>query len=220
MLCLIQAADPGTPIIYAPALAAMDPRTGLYSAGRIENGIMAVAAIEMGQYYNLPVEGTGGGSDHFRPGIQAGYERSISTLLPVISQPDLLVGVGLLGGSMILSLEQLIIDVETFRMSKHAARGIEGLEESWLDDVIAKVGPGGHYLKEPSTVKAIRGGEWYHPDLGLHGTYESWIREDRPNLIDQAHERVNQLLSEHKPLPFPKEVEAELIKIEKSAAEI
>ncbi len=28
-LCLIQAADPGTPIIYAPALAVMNPRTGM-----------------------------------------------------------------------------------------------------------------------------------------------------------------------------------------------
>jgi trimethylamine--corrinoid protein Co-methyltransferase len=39
MLCLTQVADPGTPFICAPVSASMNPRTGLYSAGAIENGL-------------------------------------------------------------------------------------------------------------------------------------------------------------------------------------
>ncbi len=71
MLCLIQAADPGTPFIYAPVLAVMNPRTGMYSAGAVENSLLSCAAIEMARYYELPIEGTGGGTDTFAPGIQA-----------------------------------------------------------------------------------------------------------------------------------------------------
>ena len=76
MLCLIQAGAPGTPFIYAPALATMDPRSGRYSAGAIENGLLGAAAVEMARYYDLPAEGTGGGTDHYVPGIQPGYERA------------------------------------------------------------------------------------------------------------------------------------------------
>jgi len=168
MLCLIQAAAPGTPFIYAAALAVMNPRTGSYSAGAIENGLLSSAAIEMARYYGLPVEGTGGGTEAYTPGIQASYERALNSLIPMLSWPDLMVGSGLLGGSMILSFEQLVIDAEVFRMSKQAHRGILANDEMRLDDVIQRVGPGGHFLGEKSTVANMRSGEWMLP-LPLSG---------------------------------------------------
>jgi trimethylamine--corrinoid protein Co-methyltransferase len=97
MLCLIQAADPGTPFIYAPSLAVMNPRTGSYNAGAIENGLLSSAGIEMARYYGLPVEGTGGGTDTYAPGIQASYERTLNSLIPMLSWPDLIVGSGMFG---------------------------------------------------------------------------------------------------------------------------
>jgi len=124
-----------------------------------------------------------------------------------------------LGGSMVLSLEQLIIDVEVFRMSKHVARGIDTSEEAWLDDVIAKIGPGGHFLEEDSTLKAMRSGEYYHPQIGHHGPFDSWLSGGQPDLLEEAHQRVQTLLADHEPLPLPPEVDAELIRIQERAAE-
>ena len=97
MLCLVQAADPGTPFIYAPALAVMNPRTGMYSSGAIENALLSAAATEMSRYYGLPALSGGGGTDTYVPGIQAGYERAMSSVIGTLSWPDLLVGPGLLG---------------------------------------------------------------------------------------------------------------------------
>jgi trimethylamine--corrinoid protein Co-methyltransferase len=71
-----------------------------------------------------------------------------------------MVGPGLLGGSIILSLEQLLIDVEVFRMYKRARQGIATAADKWLEDIIDQVGPGGNYLAERSTVQGIRNGEW------------------------------------------------------------
>jgi trimethylamine--corrinoid protein Co-methyltransferase len=217
MLCLIQAADPGTPFIYAPALAVMNPRTGAYNAGAIENGLISSAAIEMARYYGLPVEGTGGGTDTYAPGIQASYERALNSMIPMLSWPDLIVGSGLLGGSMILSLEQLVIDAEVFRMSKQAHRGILTNDEMWLDDVIQRVGPGGHFLGEKSTVTNMRIGEWLIPRLGVHDSQESWEMTGKKNILEEAREKVENLLSTHEPLPLSDEVEKELDKIQKRA---
>lgn len=217
MLCLIQAADPGTPFIYAPALAVMNPRTGAYNAGAIENGLLSSAAIEMARYYGLPVEGSGGGTDTYAPGIQASYERAMSSLIPMLSWPDLFIGSGLLGGSMILSLEQLVIDAEVFRMCKQAHRGILANDEMWLDDVIQRVGPGGHFLGEKSTAVNMRSGEWLIPRLGVHDAQESWEVAGKKDILEEAREKVEHLLSTHEPLPLSDEVEKELDKIQKRA---
>ncbi|HAY84837.1 MAG TPA: hypothetical protein DCY42_07930 [Chloroflexi bacterium] len=217
MLCLLQIVDPGWPVIYAPVLAAMNPRTGLYSGGAIDNALLNTAAIEMGRFYQLPVEGSGGGTDHFVPRLQAEYERAMTAMMPILAWPDLLVGCGLLGGSMVLSMEQLLIDAEIFRMSKHAALGIDTSEDKWLMDAIHEVGPGGHFLGRHSTLKAIRNGEWFHPSIGHHGTFESWEMHDRPSLLDEAHNKVKQLLASHRPLPLPDEVDRELDRLQKHA---
>jgi trimethylamine--corrinoid protein Co-methyltransferase len=217
MLCLIQAADPGTPFIYAPALAVMNPRSGAYNAGAIENGLLSSAGIEMARFYGLPVEGSGGGTDTYAPGIQASYERAMSCLIPMLSWPDLIIGSVLLGGSMILSLEQLVIDAEVFRMCQHAHRGILTHDEMWLDDVIQRIGPGGHFLAEKSTSANIRSGEWMIPRLGVHDTQESWEMAGKKNILEEAREKVENLLSTHEPLPLSDEVEKELDKIQKRA---
>jgi trimethylamine--corrinoid protein Co-methyltransferase len=217
MLCLIQAAAPGTPFIYAPVLAVIDPRSGRYSAGAIEGALLGAAVTEMGRYYGLPVEASGMGTDHHAPGIQAGYERAMGGMLPTLSWPDLLVGPGLLGGSMILSLEQLLIDVEVFRYYRRACQGIDGGEEWWLEEVIDRAGPGGEFLSRRSTVAGIRGGRWYVSQLGLHDTYEGWVEAGQPTLLEEAAEKVRQILSSHEPLPLDPEVERELGRIQKRA---
>jgi trimethylamine--corrinoid protein Co-methyltransferase len=215
MLCLIQAADPGTPFIYAPVLAVMNPRTGLYSAGAIENALLSSAGIEMARYYGLPVEGTGGGTDTYTPGIQASYERAMNSLLPMLSWPDLIVGSGLLGGSMILSLEQQVIDAEVFRMSKQAHRGILTHDEMWLDEVIQRVGPGGNFLGEKSTRSNMRSGEWLIPRLGLHETQKAWENAGKRDILAEAREKVENILSTHNPLPLEDDVQKELDNIYK-----
>jgi trimethylamine--corrinoid protein Co-methyltransferase len=219
MLCLVQAAAPGTPFIYAPALAVMNPRTGMLSSGAIENGLLSSAAIEMARYYELPVEGSGGGTDTHGPGIQATLERAMNAMLPTLSWPDLMIGAGLLGGSMILSLEQLVIDAEMFRMNKQARWGINATEDTWLDDVIQRVGPGGNFLGEKSTRANMRSGEWLIPRLGEHGPFNAWKEAGKKDVLEEAREKVETLLSTHTPMPLGDDVEVELDKIQKRAKE-
>jgi trimethylamine--corrinoid protein Co-methyltransferase len=217
MLTLIQAAAPGTPVIYAPVLAVMNPRTGLYSGGAIENGVLSSAAVEMARYYQLPAEATGGGTDQYLPGVQAGYERALTSIMPILSWPDLYVGPGLLGGSMILSMEQILIDIEIYRMNQQASRGILTDDEKWLDEVIEKVGPAGSYLGERSTVQGIRSGTWLVNRMGVHTPLKAWEAAGRPTVEDHAREMVDEILTSHRPIPFPEDVERGLEEIYQKA---
>jgi trimethylamine--corrinoid protein Co-methyltransferase len=138
-------------------------------------------------------------------------------MLPALSWPDLFVGVGLLGGSMILSLEQLLIDTEVFKMLKRARQGVATDDDTWLEEVIDHAGPGGSFIAEPSTVKGIRGGEWYVSRLGLHDTYESWVADGSPTLLQEARDKVEHVLATHQPLPLDEDVERELDRIQQRA---
>ncbi len=219
MLCLLQAHEPGVPFIYALVLAAMEPRTGGLRNGSMESATMSVAVTEMARYYNLPVENSGGGTDAALPGIQSAYERAANFMPVTLSWPDVLIGLGLFGGSMVLRMEQILIDVEIFRLEKHVRRGIITSDDSWLTDVIKKVGPGGNYLCEQSTLTSIRSGEWYMPDFGVHDSYENWIAGGGKTLLDESREKVAHILETHEPLPFDENTEKELSRIKKKAAE-
>jgi trimethylamine--corrinoid protein Co-methyltransferase len=216
-LCLVQAGAPGTPFIYAPALAMMNPYSGGYSAGAIEGGLLAAAGVEMARHYGLPVEASGMATEHHVPGIQNAYESSMIGLLTTLAWPDILVGCGLMGGSMVLSLEQLLIDVETFRMGRRARQGIAVDDGKWLEDVIHRVGPGGHFLTEESTVRCFREGEMYVSQLGWHDSFEAWVAAGRPTLLEEAREKVEKILDTHEVLPLDEDVERELDRIQKRA---
>ena len=104
----------------------------------------------------------------------------------------------------------LLIDVEVFKMSVRSFQGIAAGEDHWLDDVIQKVGPGGHFLAQPSTIKNMRSGEWYLTNFGWHGSYEEWHASGKPNLIQEARQKVEHILANHEPLPLSEEMEQEL----------
>ncbi|MGO8683339.1 MAG: trimethylamine methyltransferase family protein [Thermoleophilia bacterium] len=212
-LCLVQAAEPGAPFIYAPAIAVMDPRTGRYAGGAIEHYVLSVAAVEMARSYGLPVEASGAGSDHFVPCPQAAYEKAMSSLLATLPWPDMAVGPGMLAGATILSFEQLIMDVEMFRMARAAAAGITISDERWLDDVMAAVGPGGSFLAQPSTRRALRQAEWSLPRFGLHESFSAWQQRGAPTTVDEAREQVELLLAAHQPERLAHDVERELAQL-------
>jgi trimethylamine--corrinoid protein Co-methyltransferase len=218
MLCLLQAAAPGTPVIYAPALAVMNPRTAGYGGGAIEQGLLGAACVEMARHYGLPAEASGMGTDAHEPGIQAGYERALNGLLPALAWPDMLVGPGLLSGSMVLCLEQLLVDVEMFRLFKRARQGIDTAAGRWLESEMEDPGPGGCFTDRRSTARATRDGEWYVSRLGVHDTYTGWLASGRGCLLDAARAQVEAILASHQPLPLGEDVQRELARIRARAA--
>ncbi len=215
MLCVVQAASAGTPVIYAPALAAAEPRSGQYTGGAVEHALLSVSATQMAHYYHLPVEACTGGSHEYLPGIQAGYERAINWTLPTMAWPDILVGPGLFEGSTVLCYEQLILDIEVFRHCRRLHMGIGTESHEWLEEVIAQTPPGGNFLKHPSTRDAVRLGEWYIRHIGDIDVYPQNL-----SLLEEARAMIETILSKRQELPFDENVEKELDLLEQKAQSI
>jgi trimethylamine--corrinoid protein Co-methyltransferase len=216
-LCLVQAAAPGTPVIYAPALSVIEPHSGRYTGGAVEHGLLGAAVTEMARYYGLPAEACTGGSDHHLPGIQAALERAINWVLPALAWPDILVGPGMFSGSTVFSPEQLLLDIEVFRRCKRLSQGIESTPEHWMDEVLGQVPPGGNFIGHRSTRRAMRSGEWYLGGYGFHGSYEQYLEAGKPDVMDEMRQHIQQLLAGHQGLALDETVEAELERIESRA---
>lgn len=212
MLCIVQAASAGTPVIYAPALAAAEPRSGQYTGGAVEHALLSVSATQMARYYHLPVEASTGGSHEYHPGIQAGYERAINWALPTIAWPDILVGPGLFEGSTVLCYEQLILDIEVFRHCRRLHTGIGTEPNEWLEEVIARTPPGGNFMKHPTTRDALRMGEWYIRHIGDPDVYPQNL-----SLLEETRELIETILAKRQELPLDEYTVKELDLLEAKA---
>ena len=217
MLCLAQAAEPGVPIIYAASPAIMDPYTGRFTGSEVEHGLMGAAVTEIARSYGLPVETSAGSTGHYKPGVRAGYERALNWVMATLSWPDLIVGPGQLGGSLLLSLEQLLIDVEVFRRSSRLSEGIDTRVKEWLEVDLASVGHGGNFLSRKTTKNALRSGEVYMTDYDARKTYEAWSASGKPSLVDELKPKVREILQSHQPLPLTSDMERELENIQTRA---
>jgi trimethylamine--corrinoid protein Co-methyltransferase len=215
MLCLVQAAAAGTPVIYAPMPQSVEPHTWRYTGGAVENSLFGAAVTEMGRYYGFPIEAGTGGTDQYYPGAQAGYERAINWALPTLSWPDILVGPGLLGGSTILCLEQMVMDVEIFRRCSRLHDGIHTSADRWLEDAIESAGPGGNFLNQESTLQSLRDGKFYLSEMGFHDTYEKWKNSGMPDIVDEIQDVTKKILNNYHHLPLDPLVDQELERLER-----
>lgn len=216
-LCLVQAAAPGTPVMYAPVVATMDPRTGLYAAGAMEHAVLCVAATEMARWYGLPAESSGLCTQTYQPDLQTAWEKTGGGLLVTLSDPDVLVGPGLLGGATVLNLEQILLDVEVIRHARRARSGVPVRDDLWLDDVLERVGPSGSFLGERSTRTGVHAGEWRLSDFGVQGSWDAWQAAGAPGSMTAARERIAAILSQQVSLPYSDDQAAALAALQRRA---
>ena len=193
-IVIFQTVKPGTPVIYGSALGRINIKTGAFLEGAVETSIMMVAMTQMGKHYGLPTESAGCLSDAHEPGMQTMMEKVFGTLPLTLAEPDIIQGIGLIEGSMTLSLEQMIIDEEIFKQALRMKAGIDSAADKELFEDIKAVAQGGHYLKQKSSRKAFRTDEFYNSKLIPDDSYDGWIAKGSPSMFDMAHEKVARIL--------------------------
>ncbi len=216
-LCLVQAADPNTPVIYAPVSSLMDPRTGLVKSGCIEEALICAASVEIARFYGLPSETSGLETGRFRLNVQSSYETALTGLLPMLASPDIMLGAGLIGGALVLSLEQLVIDAEIYKIGRRAHQGIASDKDKWMREIFEKIEPGAHFIDHPTTLQAVRSDEMLISRLEVYGGLEESASLSDTDIVDAARKKVDKILSAYQPLPLGDDVERELRRIKRKA---
>ena len=209
-LTAIQLACPGAPLIHAGGPAALDMRSGDYSANVPEALLLRAAQAHMARFYGMPAGLGWGGTKAMTPGVQSGYENASGMLLELLAGADLLFGAGLLDSVQQLSLEELVIADEVFGMVSRLLAGVTVDREALAGDVIERMGFGGGYLFDGHTRAHVR--ELWRARLGEAGTLEQWQSAGAPSTAERAATRAHEILASPPP-EFPEDLGHELDQI-------
>jgi trimethylamine--corrinoid protein Co-methyltransferase len=204
-MVLIQLAYPGAPVFHSIIPSLMDPRTGGY-IGSVP--ISPASKVQLAHAWNVPSLGGGSTSSDAKDiGWESGTDGGMGSAHIALSGGEVCGYLGMLGSSMILYPEQIILEHETCLRALEIFKSYEFNENDMSLDVIAKVGPGGHYLREKHTRKHIRDFR-YSPFL--------WSQDEKGESRtprEVALDEFNKIYDNHQPEPLPDRVLKELDKI-------
>jgi trimethylamine--corrinoid protein Co-methyltransferase len=212
---LVQLAHPGAKVIHGGGPTAMYMSSGAYASNSPEAILLRGIQGHMADFYGMPAWYGAGATTAKEPGAQSAYENTIAMMMAYANGADVTFGTGLLDGSRILCLENMVVDDEVLGMVKRILRGVDVSEETLAVDLIKKMGFGGNYLFDNHTRAHVR--ELWQPRLGETGTYESWKAAGAPSTIRRAQARVEEILAAE-PEPFPADLGAEFDAIIAAAA--
>jgi trimethylamine--corrinoid protein Co-methyltransferase len=213
LACALQAHEPGAPLFYGAVLSAMDPRTGSYNGGSPESILLCCAAIEMATYCKIPNAAGGFGSSAKVPGVQASLENALSSIMAMLVGGEILNGVGVPDGSVLLSYEQILFDHEIAAMALRSLGGIRVDSDTLAVDLIKSIGIGGNYLGQKHTLAHVK--EFHEQMLWRNETFESLVKKNGMDSLRDAADKVDSILKTHKPEPLSPSTSATLDKIVK-----
>jgi trimethylamine--corrinoid protein Co-methyltransferase len=194
-IVVAQLAKPGTKVIYAGHPVVLDMRTSIASMGYTEIGLLAAALVDLGRSYGFPTASNGLTTDSHVPDQQAAIEKLITGYLAVLSGAALNGGAGSLATVGTASLEQLVIDDDIYERILRMCEGIHVDQDTLGLDVIASVGPRGHYLAEPHTLKYLRQ-EFRRSALATRLNPEAWMEAGGKDASELAAESVKAILKD------------------------
>lgn len=204
-LAVVQLASPGAQMAIGGVLGMMDMRTARPSYGSPEQSLGTAAAAEMARYLDLPFMGTAGASESKGIDAQAGIEVTSQVIFSLLSRAGLVHDVGFLDCADIGSMELLVLADEIIGYGRRIMRGIEVSRETIMMDLLARVGPGNHFMAEPESVGILRKEAWM-PKVCDRATFVQWQEAGAPTTAEKVRTRLSKILATHTPEPLPQEV--------------
>ena len=211
-LVYVNAITPGFPAIMGTWPFVSDLRTGAMSGGSGEQALLTAGCAQMHRFYGLPGGAAAGIADAKLPDMQAGYEQAHSNVMAGLSGLNLVYEAAGMHASLLgFCLESLIIGDDLLGQSMRCVRGIEVTEDSVSLEVMRSVcldGPG-HYLGHQQTLDLMQT-EYIYPEIADRTSPKEWQENDRPDLLESAIRRKNEILSEPSPARLPPDRDLEI----------
>ena len=99
--------------------------SGAYASNSPEAILLRSIQGHMADFYGMPAWYGAGATTAKEPGVQSAYENTLAMFMAYANGADLTFGTGLLDGSRILCLENIVVDDEVMGMVKRILRGVD-----------------------------------------------------------------------------------------------
>jgi trimethylamine--corrinoid protein Co-methyltransferase len=217
LMCLIlaQLRKPGCPCSLGCNFGIFDMTTGLLSMAAPEMSLALGAQAEVAQSFGLPTWGLAGATDAKLVDAQAGSESAFSILAQGLSGLNLIHDVGYMDNGMVCSAAQLVLGDENIGMTKRFIRGIEVNSETLAREVIASVGPGGHFLENNHTYSHFKNELWM-PSLMMRKGFDEWQSQGAKDTATRIQETLKDIIDHHKISPLPGKILTALKRIKQN----
>ncbi len=199
-LVLHQHRAPGAPFMFGVNQGTLDMVSGQPSYAAVEGFMNYLTVVEMAKWLGLPNWGISGCTDSQAIDAQLGLEVGELTLLSMLLGSNLNHDVGFMGFGLTGALEEIVITDEFVSMNKKLLSGIPVQDEDLAVNVIAEVGPKGHYLRHPHTRRYLRKGpgQW-RPRLLNRDNRDRWVECGGLDLREKARRKVQAILESEGP---------------------
>jgi trimethylamine--corrinoid protein Co-methyltransferase len=201
-IVLAQLANPGLPVIFGTTSTNIDMRSGALAIGSPELAQVTAAHMQLARFYGLPSRGSGALTDANYPNAQAGLESMMGMLTTVNSGADFVLhAAGILSSYLAFSFEKFVLDDEICGRARRFHRPLIVDADTLAYDVIARVGPGGHFLMEDETLERCRT-EFWSPAVSDRTGLDDWVQAGRPDVVVRAQKRWRELVAAHEDPPL------------------
>ena len=214
VVALARLIDPVSKMIFATRLNCANLNTTTVYGGSPNSAIMSGCAAQLANYYGFVSNVYGLGATSAVDSAQLGFEKSLRAIYPMIAGADVLSGCGTLADMSSISYEMMAIDDEIFSMCKHFFGEVKDDEDDLGFEAVQNVINGSSFILEENTLEYLRSSEiWnYNNSLSVNTNYASWSI-DKKSILDNAEEKVRNILASHTPNPLSKEHSNEINKI-------
>ena len=207
--------DAWVSIDMTPGFADMQTMLFPY-AGADRIPLTAAANQMMREYYGRPGGCHAGKTDACFPGAQAGFEKALSAVFPILCGATGIGTLGQLEGGVAFSPVQLVIDNEIVGYIKRALAGFDVTEETLALDVINETGPGGNFIEHEHTAANFRK-EFYFSEILEKMPRALWESRELKGVEELAAEKAKKIIREQRPKPLNEYQEKEIGNIVKRA---
>jgi trimethylamine--corrinoid protein Co-methyltransferase len=208
---LVQALRPGAPCVAGVRLSPAHPRTGGYLGGAPEGALVSLGATQLARRDGLACDCYGPTTGAAVLELQAGLDHALTLALSALARPRFLSGCGTMQGTA-TCLEALVVHDQLFAALFNGLTPRAYDDDALAVDVVADaVLSGKGFLGSSHTRRYLRH-DVEQPLLGFRGGIDEWLASGRTSLVDEARERVAELVAAA-PLGLPDDVAAELCRL-------
>lgn len=204
-LVIFQRRQPGAKFVFGGDTTVFDMRTSVFAYGAPELNVLNGALADMAHFYDLPFFCIAGATDAKTVDAQAGFEYAMGLYTAAMNGCNLIHDCGYLESGSTSSFESVLLADEAIGAVKRTLRPMVFDAETVPFDLMARLGPRGHFLGEAHTRRHFKESLWF-PRVLDRQRFGAWERAGSPDLRSVLNAKAKEIFCRHEVEALPEAI--------------